>query len=94
MGAEGLLDLLWSSLPFLFACGLAAFTRNTAPASGFAAASLLASLYAHYVLYQAPSPGYGSTLIVLLPLWSMLFVGPLGAFAGWVLSRSKPPGAA
>lgn len=94
MLAEGLIDVLWSSVPFAFALGLAALTRHPAPAAGFASASLLASLYAHYVLYQSPSSGYGTALIVFLPLWSMLLIGPLGAFVGWLLSRSKPPGAA
>jgi hypothetical protein len=94
MLAEGLLDLLWSSVPFAFALGLAALTRHTGAAAGFASASLVASLYANYVLYQAPSSGYGSSAIAFLPLWCMLFVGPLGAFVGWLLWRSKPSGAA
>lgn len=94
MLAEGIVDLLWSSVPFAFALSLAAFTRHVGPATGFASASLLASLYTHYVLYQAPSQGYDTSLVVLLPLWSMIFVGPLGALVGWLLSRSRPPGAA
>jgi len=90
MLAAGLLDLIWSSIPFVFALGFAALTRHTGPASGFASASLLAGFYAHYVLYHAPSPGYGSSLIIFLPLWCMLIIGPLGAIVGWFLWRGEP----
>lgn len=94
MLAEGLLDLLWSSLPFAVAVGLAAFPALTPAAIGFGSASLLASLYAHYVIYQAPSPGSGTALMVLLPLWCLFLVGPVGALVGWLVQRRPPGGAA
>ena len=93
MLADGVRDLIWSSLPFVVACGLAVFPKLTAAGAGFASASLLASLYAHYVLYQAPSPGLGTGPIVLLPLWCLILVGPLGALIAVLLQRRRSRGA-
>lgn len=77
----------WSCLPYAVAVALAFAPRMQVAAAGFAAACLLADLYAHHALHRGP--GTDSLLVALLPLWNLLVIGPAGALVAWLLARQR-----
>jgi len=81
------LSQLWSLLPYAIAVALAFAPGMQAAAAGFATACLLADLYAHHALFRGP--GTDSLLVVFLPLWHLLVIGPAGALMAWLLARRR-----
>lgn len=75
----------WSCLPYAVAVAAALAPGMQVAAAGFAAACLLADLYAHHALYRGP--GTDSLLVAFLPLWNLLVIGPAGAMVAWLLAR-------
>lgn len=78
---------LWNAFPFGVAVLLACAAALRTAAAGFAAATLLSTLFAQYVYVIAPDDSRSVVGLFFLPFWNLLAAGPVGALVGWLLGR-------
>ncbi len=76
---------LWSLLPYAVALGLSLHPGLRVAATGFASACLVADLLAHFALHYGPRTD--SLLVVFLPMFNLLLVGPAGALLALLYAR-------
>jgi hypothetical protein len=79
---------LWSLLPYAVAVVLSLYPRLKLGAVGFASACLVADLLAHFMLFYGPRTD--SLLVLFLPLWNLLVIGPAGAILALLYARWRP----
>jgi len=79
--------VLLSCAPYAIAAVLATRGRRALLALGAAGASLLADLYMHYSVFIAPQSSTAALGLLVMPVWNLLVVGPLGAVLLWLVHR-------
>ncbi len=81
--------LAWSALPYAVALALAGLRVRPSRAAGFAWASLVGSLYMHYVVFVQPTGSTAALGLLFMPLWNLLLLGPIGLLVVWGLEASS-----
>lgn len=90
-GPSGFLagSLLWNLVPVGLGTGLL-YSRFRWQGVGWLCATLAASVWAIWVALIRPQSSTASLIFLVLPVWSTVLVGPLGALVGTLLSRRRP----
>jgi hypothetical protein len=81
--------LLWNLIPVGVGTGLL-YSRFRWQGVGWLWATLAASAWAVWVALIRPQSSTASLIFLVLPVWSTVLVGPLGALVGALLSRRRP----
>jgi hypothetical protein len=79
----------WSCLPYIVAALLPRSHVAPGTAAGFALGALLGDLYMHYSVFVAPRGSTAALGLLVMPLWNLLLLGPLGALAARALARLR-----
>lgn len=79
----------WSCIPYVAALTLALLTRQ--PWVGIAAAALvlLVDAWTYYAVFVRPKGSTAALALLWMPFWNLVIVVPVGAVAGWLLSRIR-----
>lgn len=82
--------VLWSWVPY--ALGGALIKRNVGAAAGAALFVLAADGLGFYLAFVNPQGSTSSLVLLFMPMWNLLLVGPVGALLGWLVSRRRISG--
>ena len=81
------LFFLWPSLPYAACVAVLRNLRFPHAALGGAASILLADLVTHHAVFVRPTDAQSGLLLLFMPLWNLLIIGPIGAVVGWSVGR-------
>lgn len=77
--------VLWSWLPYALAGTL--LKRNAYAAAGAAVFVLAADALAFKLAFINPQGSTSALVLLFMPLWNLVLVGPIGAVLGWLVSK-------
>lgn len=80
--------LAWGCLPYLVSASLPLFNRQPAVGTGALMAVLAGDAYAYYAVFIAPRSSTAPLAMLVMPLWNIVVLGPLGACVALVLART------
>ncbi|WP_148715184.1 hypothetical protein [Chitinolyticbacter meiyuanensis] len=75
--------LAWSCLPYAVAALLPKLRLPFTIGIGYAMAALAGDLYMHYSVFIRPQSSTAAIGLLVMPLWNLLLIGPIGAVIAW-----------
>lgn len=79
----------WCALPFAVAAMIGVYPHLRAIAVGMASATLITTLYSHYVFFVEPGPTSDRLGLIFLPAFNLFLIGPAGGLIAWLVVRFR-----
>ncbi|HSC81682.1 MAG TPA: hypothetical protein VLC08_15090 [Chitinolyticbacter sp.] len=79
----------WACLPYAVAALLPKLRQPSAIGAGYAMAALTGDLYMHYAVFLRPQSSTAALGLLLMPLWNLVLIGPIGAVIAWGWRRLR-----
>ncbi|MBL8380262.1 MAG: hypothetical protein JNM79_20500 [Burkholderiales bacterium] len=79
----------WCALPFAVAAMIGVYPNLRAIAVGMASATLITTLYSHYVFFVEPGQTSDRLGLIFLPAFNLFLIGPAGGLIAWLIVRFR-----
>ncbi len=76
-------------MPYAVAALLPKLRLPPAIGAGYAMAALTGDLYMHYAAFLRPRSSTAALGLLLMPLWNLVLIGPIGAASAWGWQRLR-----
>jgi hypothetical protein len=77
----------YSLTPYTAAVVMASFRSTARAATGFAAGALIGDLFMNYSVFIAPKGSTAALGLLLMPMWNLFLLGPIGAILAWAAAK-------